>query len=258
MTLRVLSLGAGVQSTTLALMAANGEIEPPNCAIFADTGWEPRAVYDHLDRLTAALPFPVHRVSRGNLRTDILQMARGQPTGHGRPQPPYFIRNADGSKGVLRRQCTRDYKVQPIKAWLRPHKANGIEQWLGISTDEAHRMRMSEDEWIELRYPLIERRMSRSDCIAWLARQGWAAPKSSCIGCPYHSDAQWQTLTTDEMAEAVALERAVQAGRQHMAIDGMPFLHASLKPLDQVDFTRWQDRNQPDLFGAECEGMCGV
>jgi 3'-phosphoadenosine 5'-phosphosulfate sulfotransferase (PAPS reductase)/FAD synthetase len=47
--LRVLSLGAGVQSTTLALMAAHGEIEPPHCAIFADTGWEPRAVYDHLD-----------------------------------------------------------------------------------------------------------------------------------------------------------------------------------------------------------------
>ena len=47
--LRVLSLGAGVQSTTLALMAAHGEIGPmPDCAIFADTGWEPNAVYEHL------------------------------------------------------------------------------------------------------------------------------------------------------------------------------------------------------------------
>ena len=39
--LRILSLGAGVQSTTLALMAAHGEVEAPDCAIFADTGWEP-------------------------------------------------------------------------------------------------------------------------------------------------------------------------------------------------------------------------
>ena len=63
----VLSLGAGVQSTTVALMAAVGEIKPmPDCAIFADTRWEPKAVYDHLDRLTAALPFPVHVVSAGN------------------------------------------------------------------------------------------------------------------------------------------------------------------------------------------------
>ena len=45
--LRVLSLGAGVQSTTLALMAAHGEIGPmPDCAIFADTGWEPRIPFE--------------------------------------------------------------------------------------------------------------------------------------------------------------------------------------------------------------------
>ncbi len=63
--LRVLSLGAGVQSTTLALMAAHGEIGPmPDCAIFADTGWEPAAVYEHLDWLASGnvLPFPIHRV----------------------------------------------------------------------------------------------------------------------------------------------------------------------------------------------------
>jgi len=50
--LRALSLGAGVPSTTMALMAAHGEIGPmPDCAIFADTGWEPKAVYDHLSWL---------------------------------------------------------------------------------------------------------------------------------------------------------------------------------------------------------------
>jgi hypothetical protein len=47
--MRILSLGAGVQSTTMALMAAVGEIaDKPDAAIFADTGWEPKAVYDHL------------------------------------------------------------------------------------------------------------------------------------------------------------------------------------------------------------------
>lgn len=256
--LRVLSLGAGVQSTTLALMAANEELPMPDCAIFADTGWEPRAVYEHLDRLEVVLPFPVHRVSRGNLRDNILAAARGETVGSGRPQPPYYVRNADGSRGILHRQCTRDYKVQPIKAWLRTHKARGVEQWLGISTDEAHRMRTSEDAWIEIRYPLVEQRMSRSDCIAWLDRHGWSAPKSACIGCPYHSDEQWRGLTAGEMADAVALERAIQAGQEHMGIDGMPFLHASLRPLDEVDFRTWEQRGQPDLFGEDCTGMCGT
>ena len=68
--LRVLSLGAGVQSTTLALMAAHGEIGPmPDCAIFADTGWEPNAVYEHLAWLGSpnVLPFPIHIVSAGDI-----------------------------------------------------------------------------------------------------------------------------------------------------------------------------------------------
>ena len=68
MALNVLSLGAGVQSTVMALMAGGGEIKPmPDCAIFADTQFEPQGVYEHLDWLETQLPFPVHRVTEGNL-----------------------------------------------------------------------------------------------------------------------------------------------------------------------------------------------
>ena len=43
--IHVLSLGAGVQSSTLALMAAAGEVTPmPTAAIFADTQAEPARV----------------------------------------------------------------------------------------------------------------------------------------------------------------------------------------------------------------------
>ncbi len=42
-TIRALSLGAGVQSTTLALLAVEGVLPMPDVAIFADTGWEPAA-----------------------------------------------------------------------------------------------------------------------------------------------------------------------------------------------------------------------
>lgn len=79
--LRVQSLGAGVQSTTLALMAAHGETGPmPDCAIFAEAGWEPKAVYDHLDWLRSpnVLPFPVHVVSAGNIRDQLMGAAKGK------------------------------------------------------------------------------------------------------------------------------------------------------------------------------------
>ena len=79
--LRALSLGAGVQSTTLALMAAQGEISPmPDCAIFADTQSEPKAVYEHLSWLMSpnVLPFPVHVETLGNLGIEILKATRGE------------------------------------------------------------------------------------------------------------------------------------------------------------------------------------
>jgi len=64
----VISLGAGVQSSTIALMAAHGEIAPmPDAAIFADTQAEPVSVYRWLDWLETQLQFPVHRVTAGNL-----------------------------------------------------------------------------------------------------------------------------------------------------------------------------------------------
>lgn len=78
--LRVLSLGAGVQSTTLALMAAHGEVGPmPDCAIFADTHWEPGSVYDHLEWLMSpnVLPFPVYVVSAGNIREQLIAAGQG-------------------------------------------------------------------------------------------------------------------------------------------------------------------------------------
>ena len=68
--MNIISLGAGVQSSTMALMAAHGELPRPDCAIFADTQWEPKQVYEHLDWLEKQLPFPVYRVSSGNIRED--------------------------------------------------------------------------------------------------------------------------------------------------------------------------------------------
>ncbi len=73
--IRVLSLGAGVQSTVLALMACHGTLPGLDAAVFADTGWEPPAVYEQVDRLAvelARVDIPLHRVSSGNLRADTL------------------------------------------------------------------------------------------------------------------------------------------------------------------------------------------
>jgi 3'-phosphoadenosine 5'-phosphosulfate sulfotransferase (PAPS reductase)/FAD synthetase len=114
----ILSLGAGVQSSTMALMAAEGHIRPmPDCAIFADTGYEPPGVYEYLDWLEKQLPFPVYRVMKGNIRDD---MVNSVDHGTRFPTAPFYTVNAEtGKKGMLMRQCTNDYKIQPIRKKIR-------------------------------------------------------------------------------------------------------------------------------------------
>src|SRR5215471_1571468 len=245
--LRVLSLGAGVQSTALALLAQEGRLEAPDIALFADTGWEPAAVYDHLAKLERALPFPVQRVySHAGKIQDSIAAGRFEPI-------PWFT--ADGAIG--RRQCTKVYKLYPIRRRVRElldgkTPAGGCHMLIGISTDEAHRMKPSTVDYITNTWPLIEMRWSRADCRAYLERRGWASvPRSACCGCPYLSDADWIARAhAPEWPETVRLSHALAATGQYM--------HRYLKPLDQIDFSTPAEKGQADLFGDDCEGLCGV
>lgn len=259
--MRILSLGAGVQSSTLALMAAVGEIPAPDCAIFADTGWEPAAVYKHLDWLETQLPFPVHRVSAGNIRDDLMRAKPGR--GNRWSAIPAFVKNEDGRAGMIRRQCTQEYKLVPIRRKVRellgmpvrgrPPKGAHAEMLLGISLDEAQRMKPSREAFLTNTWPLIDLGMRRWDCLAWTADRGFPRPpKSSCVCCPFHTDAEWRNLTPQEFAQAVAADDVLR----HSRLKGELYMHRSLVPLAQVDFSARSD--QPDMFGNECEGLCGV
>ena len=128
----IISLSAGVQSTTLALMAKHGEIDPmPEGAIFADTGAEPPEVYQHLEWLKGELPFPVYTVQFSDIIDDMEKTARGEGGVAGRAggylAAPFHTRNADGSEGLLRRECTSNYKIRAIEGKLK--------ELLGIQTN---------------------------------------------------------------------------------------------------------------------------
>jgi hypothetical protein len=259
MSIRVISLGAGVQSTTMALMAAHGEIGPmPDCAIFADTGWEPKAVYDHLNWLKSGnvLPFPVHIVSAGDLRADAL--TRSNTTGQKFAAIPWHVRSEDGKRGMARRQCTKEYKLRPIQKKVvellgGKRTRGGATLWIGISLDEAIRMKPSRVQYIVNRHPLIEKMMNRFDCLAWLKRHHYPRPpRSACIGCPYNSNARWRSLSKEELADAVEVDRAI---RTQSGFRGEQFAHRDCIPLEEVDFRK---KTGDGFFNDECEGMCGV
>lgn len=121
-------------------------------------------------------------------------------------------------------------------------------------------MKPSAEAWQVNRWPLVERGMTRRDCLRWLERHGYPEPpKSACIGCPFHSDAGWRRLRDDEpdaWADAVAVDHAIRTGFRRLR--GTVYLHRSAVPLEDVDLSDGADPGQLDLWGNECEGLCGV
>jgi hypothetical protein len=249
--LLTLSLGAGVQSTTIALMAAEGLLPKPDLVLFADTGWEPAAVYQHLARLETVLDtagMPVRRVSAGNLRNDALDPE------HRYASIPYHIRKADGGHGMGRRQCTAEYKISPINRAIRetlgapaPHfrrvpRGRRATVWIGFSADEIGRVRDSHVSYIRHAYPLIDLGMDREACRRWLDRRGWSVAKSACIGCPYTGNAGWRRMRDEhpaEFADAIAFDAAIRhGGARGTPLIGQAFVHRSRLPLDQAPIDR--------------------
>lgn len=107
--LRVLSLGAGTQSSTLLLMSERGELERLDAAIFADTGNERRKVYEWLDYLRTQTSIPIVTVSRPGptLGETMDQVASGERPYSGSSIVPLFLADPDG---VLPKQCNADFK----------------------------------------------------------------------------------------------------------------------------------------------------
>ena len=190
---RVLSWGIGVQSTTLGVMAALGMLERLDAIITADTLWERRATYEARDLYAqwfADHDLPVHVVSAGS----VLQQGAREHV-----HIPFWTANG----GPLGRQCTSNFKIDPIRRKTRellgfdpsepPHPKRGaVESWVGFSMDELQRAKGSDVAYICQRWPLLERTMSRQDCERYLTGLGLSIPvKSACIGCPYRSALDW-------------------------------------------------------------------
>ena len=261
--IRIISLGAGVQSTVMALMAAKGEIGPmPDCAIFADTMYEPVGVYEHLNWLEKQLPFPVYRVSIGDIKHDSLNGVNKSGTRF--VAMPLFTK----AGGMGMRQCTNDYKIQPLRKKTREllglkyrEKSKGLiaETWIGISWDEMQRMKESRDQFIHNRFPLIELEMRRYQCLAWFEKHysGRSLAKSACIACPFHSNDLWRDMKINDpvsFGDAVDFDKKI---RNLPSYKEEQYVHRSCKPLNEVDFDNAEDKGQMS-FLDECDGMCGV
>ena len=252
--MKILSLGWGVQSFTLAAMVALGELEPIDYAIHADTTHESKLTYEFVKRWGGWLEERGVKLITVENKQQVLQPLK---SGKYVVDIPAFTASEKGD-GQTRRQCTLDWKIANIRRWLQLNRnKQPVEQWLGISLDEFQRMKDSDVKYITHRWPLIEKRMTRADCINWLDRRGLEVPpKSACTFCPYHSTAEWRRIkqTPEDWSEAVAVDEAIRKARPPYDL----FIHPSRKPLTEVDLRTSEEKGQLSLWDLECAGICGV
>lgn len=241
-TLKILSMGWGVQTWTLAAMMALDEHPRVDTLVFADTHHEGQGTYAFARKWTPWLgEHGLNVVTVEATRTEGVR----EDWGTGAVMIPAFsINNQTGAFGQIRRQCTHDWKITPIRHWIRAELARrgakpllgAVECWQGISWDEALRMRTSDVQYITNVYPLVELRMTRMDCILWLEKHNLpVALKSACTFCPFKSREEWRTLKRvggEDWEEAVAVDEAVREKRskQH----GLLYVHPARIPLAEA------------------------
>jgi hypothetical protein len=280
--LRILNLGAGVQSTTLYLWAIDGQLEIER-AIFADTGDEPLEVYRHLEFLLSlnGPPIDIVKACDQSLGDNLISgmNATGQHNDRFVSIPTY-LSLGEGASALGRRQCTAEYKVKPIERRVRElcglakgERARGqlATQIMGLSFDEPKRVanvkgRFESIAWSKPEFPLFDEYMTRADCVQYLEKRlpNYEVPRSACVYCPFHSDAEWLRIkeNANDWARAVQIDKAIR-DKTSVCTVGMratQYLHKSCKPLDEIEF----QPKPPDKQGRlnfstfDCEGMCGV
>jgi len=266
--IEILSLGAGVQSSCVLRMSIHGELPKLDHVIFADTGWEPAAVYEHLEVLKVEAKeagIPLHVVQYQDIRIGALE---AMDKTNFNPLP-VFNKSPNGTKaGMTRRQCTREYKVAPIENFVRRSvlgikprchapKEPVVRQWIGISLDELQRAKPSRVPWKSHWFPLIDRKIRREGCQEWMEERGYGrAPRSACIGCPYKDNREWGDMRQAVKAEWTDACEFDERLRDNHDPKGEMYLHRSLVPLSEVDLD--PDRDQLRFWDDECEGLCGV
>jgi hypothetical protein len=263
--LRVLSMGWGRQTWTLAAMMALGELPRVDFIVHADTTHEREATYEFRRKWEPWLgEHGLKVVTVEANRPDVVREDWSDPT----LIPAFTVDRDTGSEGQIRRQCTHDWKIMPIRRFIRAElERRGVkltkgvvESWQGISFDENRRMRTSDVDYILNVYPLVDRRLRVGDCLLWLeARQLPLPPKSSCTFCPFRSLASWRELKRDggsDWATAVSIDTAIRDKRPKVSL----FVHPARRPLPEaVTIPEDFGASQGTLFGEadSCDsGYC--
>jgi hypothetical protein len=248
------SNGGGIQSAAIAALICKGELPKPDISVIADTGREASTTWAYFDEVVSpqlkVVSVECHRIphsftGEGYNTVDLFSGKDGDTI----IMPMYTSSEGNEREGLLPKYCSNEWKTRPIQRFIREQGHKSADLWVGFTIDELERCRAYNDEqpWNHV-YPLIDRRMTRGDCIALVESLGWPEPpRSACYMCPLRNDQEWRDISQSlDFTKAQLLEERLQEHDKHV------FFHRSCKPLAQVDFNQ-----PPDLFAKPCaSGMC--
>lgn len=243
--MRLLSFGGGVQTTALAVLLVRGEVAPVDHIVMSDTGGETPETYAHVEVMADYLKahgLYLNVVAHPGETLEKWTLTRSTPIP---------IRTVDS---FGQRQCTHNWKIEPVNRFAKLNGAKHLDLLLGISLDEIYRMKPDQAKWITRHFPLIDLGLTRQDCLRIVAEAGLPEPpKSACFFCPLQGADRWRWLNAehpDLFARAEQLEVAINARAKKPT-----FLTSRLVPIRELITAGGM---LPGFETEECEGVCFV
>ena len=245
--IEILSFGGGPPSLALSILNVTGDVMPKaEEIIFADPGWENPDTYKLIPIYkkyfeSNGIPFVTVQSPDGALH-EYLQT---------HPNIPIPIYKTGGVLG--QRQCTNQWKIQPIQKYLRTeHGVKTATVQLGMHYGEIWRLKESRTKWVTNRYPLIDLKLNRADCVQVIKEANLPVPPpSACEFCPLKSDGKWRDLASnrpDEFAKVVELDDYLRERNKDLPV----YLHWSRTPLKN----RYSSDQMPMPLDDGDEGQC--
>ena len=239
----IVSMGWGVNSTAMLVYLVQNDL-PLDGAIFADTGGEIPETYQYIEE-----------VGKPYLETHDIPYWTVKAPEAGTLEETCLRRKVIPSRKW--RWSTRDFKVYPIHRFYGRELGGQINQYLGISYDELHRMKQNGEPDITNIYPLVDARITRSGCRLIIQEAGLAQPvRSGCYFCPFAPLSRWDWLLKthpDLYLKSIEMEE----NSKHFPED--PGLLTGRKPLRDVAQDLEEQRSL-EFWSVEqpCEGHCEV
>lgn len=271
--MKILSFGAGMQSTALALMSCENAIfKTPkhplvpiyDTVIICDLGLEPPWVKTQMDFVERSCRSAgiFYKVLDTPLYQDFLENFGERRT----VSIPWWTLKEDGHKSKMPRNCTLDYKVNAITKYVRwellgykkgqrlkPEDVKAHEMHMGFSLEESRRCHENPHKLFVNKFPLVEMGWERKDSYKYILEVwGLDTKASACAFCPFHRNYFFQYVKENhqETYDAILkVDHTLRDKNPRPPMDSDLFISRSRK--------RIEDLTPEDCNDAECFEYCG-